>query len=65
MTKYIFVTGGAGIISSWTTEAQPWRSAVPTQSLPVSPPPTTTTLLSFASMEGSLPDNTARVAAVR
>ena len=33
------------MISSWVTLRQPWRSAVPTQSVPVSPPPMTTTSL--------------------
>ncbi len=33
---------------SWVTLAQPWRMAVPTQSLPVSPPPMTNTFLSLA-----------------
>src|SRR5450759_5600829 len=31
------------MISSWRTLFAPWRIAVPTQSVPVSPPPTTTT----------------------
>ena len=35
-------------MSSWTTEAAPWRSAVPRQSAPVSPPPTMTTCLPSA-----------------
>ncbi len=33
------VPGGSGMISSWVTEAAPWRWTVPTQSAPVSPPP--------------------------
>lgn len=39
---------GWGMISSWVTEAAPWRWAVPTQSAPVSPPPMTTTCLPWA-----------------
>src|SRR5437868_2278298 len=39
---------GLGMISSWVTEAAPWRWAVPTQSAPVSPPPMTTTCLPSA-----------------
>ena len=38
-------TGGAGRISSWWTEAAPWRCTVPRQSAPVSPPPMITTCL--------------------
>ena len=40
--------GGIGIISICITLFAPWRMAVPTQSEPVSPPPITMTLLSFA-----------------
>ena len=40
--------GGCGNISSWVTEAAPWRLAVPMQSEPVSPPPMTTTCLPIA-----------------
>ena len=40
--------GGSGIISTCTTDFAPWRIAVPTQSEPVSPPPTTSTFLPFA-----------------
>ena len=36
------------MISSWVTEAAPWRFEVPTQSEPVSPPPITTTCLPVA-----------------
>jgi hypothetical protein len=36
------------MISSWVTEAAPWRFEVPTQSEPVSPPPITTTCLPLA-----------------
>ena len=42
------VSGNFGIISSCTTDLQPWRMAVPTQSLPVSPPPMTMTFLYLA-----------------
>ena len=38
-------SGGCGMISSWVIEAAPWRSEVPMQSEPVSPPPITTTCL--------------------
>ena len=41
-------SGGCGMISSWVTEAAPWRFEVPTQSEPVSPPPITTTCLPLA-----------------
>ena len=41
-------TGGWGMISSWVTEAAPWRLEVPMQSEPVSPPPITTTCLPLA-----------------
>ena len=34
-------SGGWGMISSWVTEAAPWRFEVPMQSEPVSPPPMT------------------------
>src|SRR3546814_13972019 len=37
--------GGLGMISSWVTDAAPWRFEVPPQSDPVSPPPTTPTSL--------------------
>ena len=40
--------GGWGMISSWVTEAAPWRLEVPMQSEPVSPPPITTTCLPLA-----------------
>ena len=36
------------MISSWVTLLQPWRNDVPTQSVPVSPPPITTTALPCA-----------------
>src|SRR3546814_9865532 len=36
------------MISSWVTDAAPWRFEVPTQSDPVSPPPITTTCLPVA-----------------
>mmetsp|Transcript_9954 Transcript_9954/g.24532 ORF Transcript_9954/g.24532 Transcript_9954/m.24532 type:complete len:222 (-) Transcript_9954:255-920(-) len=39
---------GLGRISKLTTEAAPWRTEVPMQSLPVSPPPMTTTRLPCA-----------------
>ena len=42
--------GGLGMISKFTSERQPWRSDVPMQSVPVSPPPMTMTLRSFALM---------------
>ncbi len=38
-------SGGIGSSSNWVTLAAPWRLLVPTQSLPVSPPPITTTCL--------------------
>lgn len=41
-------SGGSGIISICTTLFAPWRIAVPTQSLPVSPPPMTRTFFPFA-----------------
>ena len=41
-------SGGCGMISSWVTEAAPWRFEVPMQSEPVSPPPITTTCLPLA-----------------
>ena len=41
-------SGGRGRISSWVTEAAPWRCAVPRQSAPVSPPPMITTCLPAA-----------------
>ena len=40
------------MISSWVTEAAPWRSAVPRQSAPVSPPPMMTTCLPSALIGG-------------
>ncbi len=42
--------GGSAMISSWCTEAAPWRCAVPRQSAPVSPPPMMTTRLPLALM---------------
>ena len=50
-------SGGLGMISSWTTLSAPCRLDVPTQSLPVSPPPITTTFLPVAS---KLPRGAAR-----
>ena len=41
-------SGGLGMISSWVTLFAPCRFEVPTQSLPVSPPPITTTCLPVA-----------------
>ena len=41
------------MISSWWTDAAPWRWAVPRQSAPVSPPPMMTTRLPLASMGGA------------
>ena len=41
-------SGGCGMISSWVTEAAPWRFEVPMQSEPVSPPPITMTCLPLA-----------------
>ena len=59
-------TGGLSIISSWVTEAQPWRMEVPTQSFPVSPPPTMTTFFPLAEMaKSSVSPMTFLVAAVR
>ena len=40
-------SGGAGMISSCVTLLAPWRIEVPMQSLPVSPPPMTTTCLAL------------------
>ena len=42
---------GAGRISSCTRLLQPWRMEVPTQSVPVSPPPMTMTSLPSAEMK--------------
>ena len=44
------VAGGCVMSSKLTTESHPCRSEVPMQSVPVSPPPITTTFLPFASM---------------
>ena len=44
------VAGGCGNSSKFTRLLQPWRSAVPMQSVPVSPPPITITSLSLAEM---------------
>src|SRR5271165_3089769 len=41
-------SGGFGKISSWVINAAPWRTDVPMQSDPVSPPPITTTCLPAA-----------------
>ena len=41
-------SGGCGMISSWVTDAAPWRFEVPMQSEPVSPPPITMTCLPLA-----------------
>mmetsp|Transcript_8201 Transcript_8201/g.19982 ORF Transcript_8201/g.19982 Transcript_8201/m.19982 type:complete len:290 (-) Transcript_8201:1280-2149(-) len=43
------LSGGCGSSSKFTTEVAPWRIEVPMQSLPVSPPPITTTFLPLAS----------------
>ena len=43
-------SGGRGRISNCTRLLQPWRSDVPTQSVPVSPPPMTITSLPLAAM---------------
>src|SRR3546814_12985412 len=40
--------GGLGMISSWVTDAAPWRFEVPPPSDPGSPPPITTTSLPVA-----------------
>ncbi len=48
-------SGGLGRISNCVTESASWRIDVPTQSLPVSPPPTTMTCLSLAVITGPLP----------
>ena len=40
--------GGSGSSSSWTIDSAPSRTALPTQSAPVSPPPITTTRLPAA-----------------
>ena len=45
------LSGGRGRISSWVKLLQPWRIDVPTQSVPVSPPPMTITCLSLAEMK--------------
>ena len=42
--------GGIAMISICVRLLQPWRIEVPTQSVPVSPPPNTTTSLPFAEM---------------
>ena len=41
-------SGGIGSSSNWVTLFAPWRLLVPTQSLPVSPPPMTITSLPSA-----------------
>ena len=46
-------SGGLGMISICVTDFAPWRMEVPTQSLPVSPPPMTSTSLPFASIGGA------------
>ena len=53
-------SGGFGITSSCSTDSAPWRTDVPMQSEPVSPPPITTTCFPSArigrlSACGSLP----------
>src|SRR5262249_4904004 len=54
-------SGGLGMISSWVTDAAPWRSTVPRQSAPVSPPPMITTCRPHAEIAGSpAPSVTAR-----
>ena len=53
------VSGGRGKISNWVKLLQPCRIEVPTQSVPVSPPPMTITCLSLAEMK--LPSLMARV----
>ena len=57
--------GGSAMISSWWTDAAPWRCAVPRQSAPVSPPPMMTTRLPLALMgaalERPLPDQVGRL----
>ena len=57
--------GARGPYSSWRTVRAPWRTAVPMQSLPVSPPPMTTTSLPSALMAGLRPSSNARVCSVR
>ena len=44
------LSGGRCMISSWVTDSAPWRTEVPMQSDPVSPPPMTTTCLPPARM---------------
>ena len=44
------VSGGCGSSSRFTSDVHPWRSDVPMQSVPVSPPPITTTRLPLAEM---------------
>jgi hypothetical protein len=44
------IVGGRGKISNCTRLLHPWRSAVPTQSVPVSPPPMTMTFFPLALM---------------
>ena len=46
-------SGGLGRISICITDSQPWRTEVPMQSEPVSPPPMTTTFLPVARMAAS------------
>jgi hypothetical protein len=43
-------SGDRGMISTCSRLVQPWRREVPTQSVPVSPPPITTTSLPAAEM---------------
>lgn len=43
--------------SIWVTEVQPWRMQVPTQSFPVSPPPTMTTFSLWQRWEMSDPSD--------
>src|SRR4030088_3523170 len=53
-SSFVSFSGGIGMISKLVTDNAPWRIEVPMQSEPVSPPPTTTTCLSLASI-GSRP----------
>ena len=49
----VLVSGGFGISSNWVTCSAPCLLEVPTQSLPVSPPPITTTFLFLAEIKCS------------
>ena len=52
--KGVLVSGGLGINSNCVTDAAPCRLEVPTQSLPVSPPPITTMFFPVAKISSPL-----------